>query len=288
MDSDSNIIHHTTWSLTNESPFKRAKNSKSTPFSTNISEDLSQFSLNREVRSFCCVFNHLTCKFHSLKVYLVLLSLMALFTSMIQGGYMAAVLTSLQTQFNMSTTKIGFILSSFDIMSIFSTPLVSYFGSRYNKAKIISICSFLYSFGSIIFTFPYFFGERYSVYSNLTQGSLNSTYFATCRPTNTLQVFSLMNRTNSISYLAISTTTTTTMNTAKTNCVRNLSDEWPYYMFILGQLLMSWGISPLFSLGITYLTENTEEKYHAIYTGKDKLYFLYLSLFKRFDGDLTS
>jgi hypothetical protein len=31
---------------------------------------------------------------------------------------------------------------------------------------------------------------------------------------------------------------------------------------------MSWGIAPLFSLGITYLTENTEEKYHAFYTGK--------------------
>jgi len=165
------------------------------------------------------VFSHLTvksCKFHSLKVYLVLLSLMALFTSMIHGGYMSAVLTSLQTQFNMSTTKIGFILSSFEIMSIFSTPLISYFGSRYNKAKIIAVCSFLYSFGSIVFTFPYFFGDRYSVYGNLTQGSLNSTYFATCQPTSTqtqtsmttttTTIAMITNRTNSI-YLTSTTAT---------------------------------------------------------------------------------
>jgi hypothetical protein len=225
MDSDSNIIHHTAWSLNNESPFKRASPSKSPQNKNDIinnsnnAEKSAEFSLNREIRSFCCVFSHLTvksCKFHSLKVYLVLLSLMALFTSMIHGGYMSAVLTSLQTQFNMSTTKIGFILSSFEIMSIFSTPLISYFGSRYNKAKIIAVCSFLYSFGSIVFTFPYFFGDRYSVYGNLTQGSLNSTYFATCQPTSTqtqtsmttttTTIAMITNRTNSI-YLTSTTAT---------------------------------------------------------------------------------
>ena len=261
MNSDSNIIIYTTWSLNNESTFNKSKPKSSIASSSNKTESLSEFSLNREFRSFCCVFKYLTCKsckFHSLKVYLVLLSLMALFTSMIQGGYMSAVLTSLQTQFNMSTSKIGIILSSFDIMGVFATPLVSYFGSRYNKAKIIAVCSFLYAFGSIVFTFPYFFGERYSIYGNLTEKlQSNLTIYDTCKINNQIT----------------KSTTTTTMNLVTTTaamnitCDRNISDEWPYYLFIIGQLLMSWGIAPLFSLGITYLTENSEEKYHAVYTG---------------------
>jgi hypothetical protein len=30
---------------------------------------------------------------------------------------------------------------------------------------------------------------------------------------------------------------------------------------------MSWGVAPQFSLGISFLTDNSKEKYHAIYTG---------------------
>jgi hypothetical protein len=39
-------------------------------------------------------------------------------------------------------------------------------------------------------------------------------------------------------------------------------------MFIAGQLLMSLGTAPLFSLGITYLCDNIEERSHALFTGK--------------------
>lgn len=263
MYSDSNIIHYTTRKLNNDQLFGKPSLSSSTS-----SSSVSEFSLKREFRSFCCVFNYLTfrsCKFHGLKVYLLLLSLMALFTSMIQGGYMSAVLTSLQTQFNMSTSKIGVILSSFDIMGVFATPLVSYFGSRYNKAKIIAVCSFLYAFGSIVFTFPYFFGERYTIYGNLTVIlQSNSTLFDTCK--------SNLNNSLLKSTTASSIVNSTILKTPQTNstitCNRDISDEWPYFLFILGQLLMSWGIAPLFSLGITYLTDNSEEKYHAVFTGK--------------------
>jgi len=78
----------------------------------------------------------------------------------------------------MSTSKIGIILSSFDIMNLFATPLVSYFGSRYNKAKIIAVCSLIYAFGCIVFTFPYFFSDKYTVYGNNSDILLNTTYDA--------------------------------------------------------------------------------------------------------------
>ncbi len=248
MLSDSSIIHYTTRSLSHDSASKNGS--------------VSEFSLNNEIRSFCCVCNHLTiksCKFHSLKVFLILLSLMALFTSMIQGGYMSAVLTSLQVQFNMSTSKIGIILSSFDIMNLFATPLVSYFGSRYNKAKIIAVCSLIYAFGCIVFTFPYFFSEKYTIYGNISDILLNTTYDA-CKPI--IINNNVKSTTSTNSYL----TSIKTLN--NTQPCSKISEDWPYYIFIAGQLLMSWGIAPLFSLGITYLTENTEEKYHAFYTGK--------------------
>ena len=42
---------------------------------------------------------------------------------------------------------------------------------------------------------------------------------------------------------------------------------WSYYVFIAGQLAMSLGVSPLFTLGLTYLCDNLEERSHALYTG---------------------
>jgi predicted MFS family arabinose efflux permease len=105
-------------------------------------------------------------KFHGLKSYVFLLCLTALFTQMIQGGLISAIISSLQNQFNFSTSKIGYILSSFDIMSVFATPIVSYIGSRYNKARTIGICGFSYVVGSVLFALPFYLSPKYSIGSS--------------------------------------------------------------------------------------------------------------------------
>lgn len=279
MQIDSDIISFSASSLYNESIFWKRSTSQSSS-ETLISPSIDRggsvkienglwAKLKQEVRSFCCLVCFLTCKsmkFHSITVFAILLSLQALFTQMILGGYMSSILTSLQTQYNLSTSKIGYILSSFDIVSVFAVPLVSYIGSRFNKAKVIAVCGFLWVLGGIVFTLPYFLSNKYTVSGNnlisLNGGNtslsdLSSFYI--CKPNYT-------NVTTNMYTLSYNTTSSAIVN-GQDSCERSLENTWPFNVFILAQLLMSLGFAPQFSLGITYLCDNLDEDMHALYTG---------------------
>jgi len=164
-------------------------------------------------------------------------------------------------------------------MAIFATPLISYFGSRYNKARIISICNILFSFGCLVFTLPYFFGSRYSLnnspqaqasFLNSSSSLLNTSGLVDlCKskevlplPVDSLNLNISLNREATISEDELMNST----------CYRSLvAGQWPIYAFIGGQLLMSWGIAPLFPLGITYICDNLDEHRHSMYTGMIKI-----------------
>jgi hypothetical protein len=283
MQIDSDIISFSASSLYNESIFWKSSSSSS---SRSISETLISKSienetsssrlrlhwhkLKQELRSFCCVVCFLTCKsmkFHSITVFVLILSCQALFTQMILGGYMSSILTSLQTQYNLSTSKIGYILSSFDIVSVLAVPVVSYIGSRFNKAKVIALCGFLWVLGGIVFTLPYFLSSKYTVSGNYLlnlNGRNVSLYdfsgYDICRP----------NSTNVTNLLTQYNTTTGAIVSDQNSCERSLENTWPFNVFIFAQLLMSLGFAPQFSLGITYLCDNLDENMHALYTGKHK------------------
>lgn len=262
METDSHIIYHTTWSLNNESPFKfkdklykrdSVVNSKTKKKTRHDNESTSDQLhgiewFRHQIKTICCIFCFLTCKtfkFHSVLVYLILLALTSLCTSMIQGGYINAVTANLQTQYNIPTSKVGLIYSSFDIIGVFATPIVSYIGSRYNKCRVIGICGFVYALGATVFTFPYFFSNKYSI----SGASSNSTHY------------------NNVNICQPNATQSALNSSLDVYCIGDASNSWPYYLFILGQLCMSVGIAPLFSLGIVFLCDNLDESKHALYTG---------------------
>lgn len=194
----------------------------------------------------------------------------------------------------MSTSKIGFIVSSFDIMGVVATPTLSYMGSRYNKCKIIGTCGFFYVVGAIIYTFPYFFSPHYMVTidTSLSASMYNRTNFSApfdstvdmCKNHNltssiqtTTPNMAIWNSENPLPTISVNFPS---IDHNKTNgsrvCNRTTSAvSWTYAMFIIAQLFMSIGSAPLFSLGITYLTDNIEERKHAFYTGICSYLFLF-------------
>lgn len=183
----------------------------------------------------------------------------------------------------MSTGKIGLILSTFDIMGVVATPTLAYIGSRYNKCKIIGICGFFYVLGTVIYTLPYFFSPKYTVslvnnphttmYSRDNNSDMFDSTVDMCKfrnVTTSLVMTTLFTTTgdhlitdNATNFL----TTTPAPDLAHTPCDRDTDVSWTYAMFIIAQLFMSLGSAPLFSLGITYLCDNVEERKHATYTG---------------------
>ena len=294
MQIDSDIISFSASSLYNESIFWKSSSSRSISGETLISSSIDRggsttvrrdgfwHKFKQELRSFCCVVCFLTCKsmkFHSINVFVILLSFQALFTQMILGGYMSSILSSLQTQFNLSTSKIGFILSSFDIVSVFAVPVVSYIGSRFNKAKVIAGCGFLWVIGGIVFTLPYFLSSKYAVSGSylitLTEGNSSLSSLSgldICKPNSTNET--------SMSTVSYNTTISSILN-SQNSCERSLENTWPFNVFIFAQLLMSIGFAPQFSLGITYLCDNLDENMHALYTGNFFEFFKVL-LIKKF------
>jgi MFS family permease len=206
---------------------------------------------------FLCHFVCPCCKYYSIKMYVLILSLMILSYTMISSGYISGIMSSLQRQYNMPTSKIGIILSSFDIISIFSVPIVSYFGAKTNRPRLIAIFSLIYILGCGIFILPYFLGSKYIVNSS-------------DKPVNTT-IESLMYDTFDLCKIIEDTDSQVLITRVKNNtvtCTRDNTNLWSYYVFITGQLAMSLGVSPLFSLGLTYLCDNVEERSHALYTGK--------------------
>lgn len=311
MQNDSDIISYATWSINNESPLKMRdkyhdeskSKSKKVPDTTGIEDQNDAKSNQRskvktECCSFCCCLSFLTfktCKFHNVITYMILLSFLALFMQMVQGGYLPAIMSSIQTQFNMSTSKIGFIVSSFDIMGIFATPIISYMGTRYNKCKLIGICGIFYTIGACIYTFPFFFGGKYVVKmmstgltspvnignssgsanltikteSNVDMCKINSTTLSSYLLSTSTSARSLLSDSTIGSMTTFSTTNffNLTSNETSTTCNRNVSTSWTYFLFIIAQLFMSMGSAPLFALGVTYLCDNTPERRHPLFTG---------------------
>jgi hypothetical protein len=173
-------------------------------------------------------------------------------------------------------------------------------GSRYNKAKIIGICGFSYVLGAVLFTFPYFFTNKYKIdqFSSNTNGlnsdnpndickihrNITDNLVTTSKMISSVittidlesnSSFAVENLTSLSTIIATTTTTTKTITTMNTNqtaqidkrCQREFANTWPYYLFILAQLFMSLGTAPIFSLGITYICDNLRETYHAFCTG---------------------
>jgi hypothetical protein len=121
----------------------------------------------------------------------------------------------------------------------------------------MSIFSLIYVLGCGIFILPYFLGSKYIIYSsnipvNNTDESLMYQNYDLCMIGN-----------SSYSNLLSTRVQNDTIN----ECSTNNDSMWSYYVFIAGQLAMSLGVSPLFTLGLTYLCDNLEERSHALYTG---------------------
>lgn len=212
------------------------------------------------IRHFLCP----CCKFYSVQMFALWLSLMILAQTMISGGYISGIMSSLQRQYNMPTSKIGIIFSSFDIISIFAVPIISHLGAKTNRPRLISIFALIYILGCCIFTLPYFLGAKYIV--NSSDKPINTTIY---NPMYDLYDLCRLPNDTTIVLPSGGTIDTSDIHSNETvKCQRDLTNSWSYYVFITGQLSMSLGVAPLFSLGLTYLCDNLDERAHALYTGK--------------------
>jgi hypothetical protein len=96
--------------------------------------------------------------------YLISICCLFLAQSSLMAGYISGIVTNLEKRYDLSTTQISYILSSFDIMAIFAVFLVSYFGDQFNRAHVLGYGALTMAIGAQLFCVPQWIGEPYAGY----------------------------------------------------------------------------------------------------------------------------
>ena len=78
------------------------------------------------------------------------------------NGVINAVISTLEKRFELPSSKSGLIASSNDFFAFFLVLIVSYYGGRRNKPKLIGLGIFTLGIGSFVFALPHFLADEYS------------------------------------------------------------------------------------------------------------------------------
>ncbi|NXN92632.1 SO1C1 protein, partial [Rhinopomastus cyanomelas] len=199
----------------------------------------SESSASKEKQS-CC---------GGIKVFLGALSFVY-FAKALSGSYLKSTITQIERRFDIPSSLVGIVDGSFEIGNLLIIILVSYFGAKLHRPRIIGAGCLIMSAGTFLIAMPQFFMGRY-LYERFP-----STVNATVGISPCLQDKSQ----TSLSALEKSQSNTSS------GCEKEAgSSMWIYVL--LGNLLRGIGETPIQPLGITYIDDYAVEENAALYIG---------------------
>ncbi|XP_048187395.1 solute carrier organic anion transporter family member 4C1 [Perognathus longimembris pacificus] len=156
--------------------------------------------------------------------------LLALTQGIVVNGLVNISISTIEKRYEMKSSLTGLISSSYDIAFCVLSLFVSFFGERGHKPRWLAFASFMIGLGALVFSLPQFFSGKYK---------LGSIFEDTCL---------------------------TTRNS--TGCTSSSSSLSNYlYVFILGQLLLGTGGTPLYTLGTAFIDDSVPTHKSSLYIG---------------------
>ncbi|XP_069887116.1 solute carrier organic anion transporter family member 4C1 [Dipodomys merriami] len=156
--------------------------------------------------------------------------LLALTQGIVVNGLVNISISTIEKRYEMKSSLTGLISSSYDIAFCLLSLFVSFFGERGHKPRWLAFASFMIGLGALVFSLPQFFSGKYK---------LGSIFEDTCL---------------------------TTRNS--TSCTSSHSSLSNYlYVFILGQLLLGTGGTPLYTLGTAFIDDSVPTHKSSLYIG---------------------
>ena len=146
-------------------------------------------------------------------------------------GLISTSISTIEKRYNFNSTFSGIIVISYDITVIIGVVLISYFGSKTHRPRLLGVGALLMSIGALLFASPQFLFDSYKHSSN-TQLQLE-------------QCLDARNYTSDCSTGQIGA----------------------YSIFIVSNIVMGVGATPLYTLGICYLDEIIYPKYVSLHMG---------------------
>ncbi|NWT19872.1 SO4C1 protein, partial [Vireo altiloquus] len=166
--------------------------------------------------------------------YLVAYSLLAIFQGIVVNGLVNISISTIEKRYELNSSFTGLISASYDIAFCVLSLFVSYFGERGHKPRWLAFSAFMLGLGSLVFSLPHFSSGKYQYGSKLED---------TCQ------------------------TAETTFANATCSASTNSSLHKYLYVFILGQLLLGVGGTPLYTLGTAFIDDSVPKHKSSLYIG---------------------
>ena len=146
-------------------------------------------------------------------------------------GLIPISLSSLEMQYKFSSTQLGMLPSTFDIVTVLVVLFVSYFGGKRYKPKLLGVGCFIQGIGALVFAIPQFVTEDYKI------GKDANLSLEECSDPSDFSP----------------------------ECDDNSNNV--YFLFIIAMILLGLGASPLFTVGISYIDDIVHPNRAPIWIG---------------------
>ncbi|ERE83557.1 solute carrier organic anion transporter family member 4C1-like protein [Cricetulus griseus] len=160
--------------------------------------------------------------------------LLALTQGIVVNGLVNISISTIEKRYEMKSSLTGLISSSYDISFCVLSLFVSFFGERGHKPRWLAFAAFMIGLGALVFSLPHFFSGRYE---------LGSLFEDTCL---------------------------TTRNSTSCESTSSLLSNY-LYIFVLGQLLLGTGGTPLYTLGTAFIDDSVPTHKSSLYIGTAKI-----------------
>ena len=157
--------------------------------------------------------------------------------SFIVSGLSGVVVSSLEKRYFLRSSQVGGIYATYEVTGIIVALVISYFGHTH-KPRWLGVGSLVLGFGCLTFALPQLLAGRYEP--------------VIARDTDLCRSHNL-------------TSLNGAANADEETCKKS---SWYHLMvFVLGELLIGAGASPIYNLGLAYLDENVSRKNSGLYLG---------------------
>uniref|UniRef100_A0A8C1MHJ6 Solute carrier organic anion transporter family member n=2 Tax=Cyprinus carpio TaxID=7962 RepID=A0A8C1MHJ6_CYPCA len=182
----------------------------------------------------------------TLKIFIGLLAF-CYFTKSLTGAYTKSTITQIERRFEIPSSTAGIIDVSFEMGNLLVITVVSYFGAKFHRPKIIGAGVLLMGIGTLLMALPHFIMSQYkydtaAAHSNDAD---NFTVSSTCSSDNQSTVQQLVS-----------------------GCLKGESESSPMWVIALfGNILRGIGEASIGPLGMSFIDDYARPENSAFYIG---------------------